>query len=91
MANLTENDVSVLRWSAHCNDEFGVGFLGPSVKKFGRLPECEAMIRDGYVTCNDDRDGDVRGYWVTPAGRKALSDFTRVCEQTGTIKQLRKE
>lgn len=29
--------------------------------------------------------------WDTPKGRKAVADFTRVCEQTGMIEQLRKE
>jgi hypothetical protein len=70
---LTEVDTTNLGWMVRCNDDHGIGFLGPSVRRFGRMPECENLIRNGHATCNDHGSRRESGYWITPAGRALLS------------------
>jgi hypothetical protein len=72
-------EVTALRWSARCNDEFNIGFLGPTVKRHGPLPEMGSITRLGLVVCEEDakvtgrRDPEKCGYWITDLGRSALA------------------
>lgn len=77
---MTETDISNLKWMIRCNDD-GIGFLGPSVRRLGRLPELEHLTLAGLATCNDGtpwRPVKSRyGYWITDAGRLAVTNGER--------------
>lgn len=74
---LTISDITALRWSVSCNER-GVGYLGPTVKRHGPLPELTRITAEGLLRCEEDvrsfgrRDAEQCGYWITDAGRAAL-------------------
>lgn len=78
---MTETDISNLKWMIRCNDESGIGFLGPSVRRFGRLPELDHLTKDGLATCYDGSPWQPvkskYGYWITEAGRLAVTNGDR--------------
>lgn len=73
---MTEQDLSNLRWMIRCNDQYKVGYLGPTVKRFGRVPECELLVEAGLAKCNDGLGWTAKnprlGYFITAEGRAAL-------------------
>lgn len=75
------SDLVNLRWMIRCNDEYQCGYLGPTVRRFGRLPELESLIAAGLATCNDRSMWSARkppyGYWITDAGRRSVSNGER--------------
>lgn len=74
---MNSSKLSALRWSIDCNAR-GVGYLGPTVKRLGPLPELAAITAAGLLRCEEDlrvkgrRDADKCGYWITKAGRAVL-------------------
>lgn len=69
---LTERDQANLSWMIRCNDEYGCGYLGPTVKRFGRIQECETLVQSGLARCSDRASAKARGYFITSEGRAAL-------------------
>ena len=75
MGKLTEDDLTGLRWAAACNDEFGIGFLGPTVRRHGPAPEYASLVALGLLQCETGtvvRPATTCGYFITEAGRAAL-------------------
>jgi hypothetical protein len=74
---LTHETLVGLQWARRCNDEYGVGYLGPTVKRHGPLPEYAGAVTAGFLRCEtdvfDSRRTEILGYFITPAGRQALS------------------
>lgn len=75
-ARLTKADETALRWALRCNEQ-GIGYLGPSVRKSGPLPEMAGLLKAGFLTlehgqprAKNDRE---RGYFITDLGRRALA------------------
>jgi hypothetical protein len=65
----------LLNWAADCNWR-GIGFLGPSVRRFGPIPEYEPYVAEGVVRVvqsGESRNTKALGYWITDAGRAALN------------------
>lgn len=78
MGKLSEADRVNLGWMVRCNDEYRVGYLGPTVRRFGPLPECASLVEGGFARCVTHFCGrretpKARGYWITVAGRTALA------------------
>lgn len=72
---LEEDELTALRWSVRCNDEYGFGYLGPTVRKVGPLPVYGRLVEQGLLRCvTDARQGAISGYFITDAGRQALKD-----------------
>lgn len=69
---LTEDELTCLRWCAETNPE-GIGFLYPSVLKHGPVGEYQRLIALGLVrlelTVSVRADA---GYWITDKGLCAL-------------------
>lgn len=72
MTSMTDQDLTNLRWMASCNDS-GVGFLGPTTKRFGAVMEVTPVVEKGWAQLRDwEPTATANGYWLLPAGRKAL-------------------
>jgi hypothetical protein len=72
---MTDRDYANLFWARKVNDESRIGLFGPTVRRFGPLPDCEALVRAGLL----ERRAPffpyrLGGYWITAAGRRALQE-----------------
>lgn len=70
-SEMSGQDTANLRWSITCNGR-GIGYLGPTVKRFGPLPELAHLVRAGLLTCvrvKGVRSADRCGYFITERGR----------------------
>lgn len=62
-----------LRWMQRLNDEDGIGYLGPSLTKFGPIEECEVAVSAGFARRDQwSIHRPRRGYWITDEGRVEL-------------------
>lgn len=79
MIELTASDETCLRWARRCNED-GIGFLGPTVRKLGRIGEYESAVSKGLVRCVEPAflrshtpPMNELGYWLTEHGRNVLA------------------
>lgn len=75
MDGLTYFERTSLNWMRIVNDKYGKGLYGPTIRRSGCVPECEELVRKGLARRNVHvaRGEGLRGYWILPAGRKALA------------------
>lgn len=73
---MTDRDRANLMWAVRCNNE-GIGFLGPSLKKYGPVQECEDLVRRGLLSAVREGSREEMGYWITDAGRAAIAPRSR--------------
>lgn len=74
MGELSDYQIGGLRWMIRCNDDYRCGFLGPSVKRGLDDGDYRELVRSGLARRVDFmRRADRCGYFITPAGRVALS------------------
>ena len=75
MSELSERERIDLRWMVRCNAD-NIGFLGPTIRKSGPLPELDGLVRKGLAEVRRPIIRSIMhgGYWITVAGRRALEE-----------------
>ena len=71
---MTKDEHSSLFWAQKVNDETACGLFGPSLRSRGTVPSCETLVHRGLLRRVDSGTKGERGYWITEAGRVALSN-----------------
>ena len=69
---LTEVEIIGLRWMRKLN-EYGIGYLGPTTRRGGQLPEYERLVATGLAKCVVSNTAESSGYWILGAGVNALA------------------
>ena len=72
---LTQPDrraITNLRWMVKLN-KIGCGYLGPTVRKVGPVDDVTPCVDAGWAILRIVRLHTKSGYWITDAGRAALS------------------
>jgi hypothetical protein len=73
---LSPEHISALIWMVRAN-RAGIGLHWDSIRYLGPMPSCEELVKAGYARRPEyAKPSCKRGYWITPAGRSALSATT---------------
>ncbi len=91
---LTDDELTCLRWCARLDRAPDrIGFLGPTVKRHGPVPEYASAVAKGLVRCVEPMAPVYRGgaapfgYWITAEGRRALAAARRSAAAPTAAKQ----
>ena len=67
---ITEAHKTELRWMLRANNA-AMGLYAPTIGHLGPVPLCEELVEMKLaIRLREKR----RGYWITPAGHRVLSD-----------------